>query len=175
MTGLRIRPMTAGDSDEVAAMRVRGWRHAYRGLMPQTYLDGMDVAAEAERQRARLAAGDGSVVNLVAEAEDGTLAGWAAYGPYRDGEVRTGDGELYALYLPPERIGQGVGRTLLTEVTARCTVAGHPRMLLWVLKENARARRFYEAAGFAPDGAEEPFEVAGAVVPEVRYVRPLTG
>lgn len=175
MTGLRIRPMTAGDSDEVAAVRVRGWRHAYRGLMPQAYLDGMDVAAEADRQRARLATGDGSVVNLVAEAEDGTLAGWAAYGPYRDGEVRTGDGELYALYLPPERIGQGVGRTLLTEVTTRCTAAGHPRMLLWVLKENARARRFYEAAGFTPDGTEEPFEVAGTAVPEVRYARALTG
>lgn len=81
MTGLRIRPMTAGDSDEVAAMRVRGWRHAYRGLMPQAYLDGMDVAAEAERQRARLAAGDGSVVNLVAETEDGTLAGGPRTGP----------------------------------------------------------------------------------------------
>ncbi|MGX1090242.1 ribosomal protein S18 acetylase RimI-like enzyme [Streptomyces albogriseolus] len=172
---VRIRPMTADDSDEVAAMRVRGWRHAYRGMIPQAYLDAMDVAAEAGKQRARLAAGDGSVVNLVAEAADGTLAGWAAYGPYRDGEVRTGDGELYALYLPPERIGQGVGLALLTEVTGRCAAAGLPRMFLWVLKENARARRFYEAAGFAADGAEEPFEVAGAVVPEVRYVRALTG
>lgn len=101
--------MTADDSDEVAAMRVRGWQHAYRGMIPQAYLDAMDVAAEAGKQRARLAAGLGSVVNLVAEAADGTLAGWAAYGPYRDGEVRTGDGELYALYLPPERIGQGWG------------------------------------------------------------------
>ncbi len=173
--GLRIRPMTADDSAEVGAMRVRGWRHAYRGMVPQGYLDGMDVAAEAERQRARLAAGDGSVVNLVAETEDGVLAGWAAYGPYRDGEVRTGDGELYALYLPPERIGQGVGRALLTEVTGRCAAAGRPRMFLWVLKENARARRFYEAAGFTPDGAEEPFEVGGVAVPEVRYVRALTG
>ncbi|MFH9174229.1 GNAT family N-acetyltransferase [Streptomyces albogriseolus] len=172
---VRIRPMTADDSDEVAAMRVRGWRHAYRGMIPQAYLDAMDVAAEAGKQRARLAAGDGSVVNLVAEAADGTLAGWAAYGPYRDGEVRTGDGELYALYLPPERIGQGVGRALLTEVTGRCAAAGLPRVFLWVLERNARARRFYEAAGFTADGAEEPFEVAGVEVPEVRYVRTLTG
>ncbi|NUL25824.1 hypothetical protein HRW17_26205, partial [Streptomyces lunaelactis] len=46
-------------------------------------------------------------------------------------------------------------------------------MLLWVLKENDRARRFYEKAGFAPDGAEEPFEVDGVAVPEVRYARAL--
>ncbi|MFD8250941.1 GNAT family N-acetyltransferase [Streptomyces werraensis] len=173
--GLRIRPMTADDSAGVAAIRVRGWQYAYRGMIPQAYLDAMDVAAEAEKQRARLAAGDGSVVNLVAEAADGALAGWAAYGPYREGEVRTRDGELYALYLPPERIGQGVGRALLTEVTGRCAAAGLPRMFLWVLKENARARRFYETAGLTPDGAEEPFEVGGAAVPEVRYVRALTG
>ncbi len=172
---VRIRPMTADDSDEVAAMRVRGWQHAYRGMIPQAYLDAMDVAAEAGKQRERLAAGDGSVVNLVAEEADGTLAGWAAYGPYRDGEVRTGDGELYALYLPPERIGQGVGRALLTEVTDRCAAAGLPRVFLWVLEQNTRARRFYEAAGFTADGAREPFEVAGTEVPEVRYARTLTG
>ncbi|MCO4694346.1 GNAT family N-acetyltransferase [Streptomyces sp. RO-S4] len=173
MTGPRIRPMTADDCAGVAGIRVAGWRYAYRGLVPQAYLDGMDVAEEAGRQRARLAAGDGSVVDLVAEAEDGTLAGWAAYGPYRDGDVRTEDGELYALYVPPERIGQGLGRTLLTEVTGRCAAAGHRRVFLWVLRDNARARRFYTAAGYTADGTEEHFELAGIQVPEVRYVREL--
>jgi RimJ/RimL family protein N-acetyltransferase len=42
-----------------------------------------------------------------------------------------------------------------------------------VLKENVRARRFYERAGFRPDDAEEPFEVEGVAVPEVRYARGL--
>jgi RimJ/RimL family protein N-acetyltransferase len=47
-------------------------------------------------------------------------------------------------------------------------------MLLWVLKGNTRARRFYERQGFAADGAEEPFEVDGVPVPEVRYTKALT-
>ncbi|MEQ8148147.1 GNAT family N-acetyltransferase [Streptomyces sp. OP7] len=173
MTGPRIRPMTADDCAGVAGIRVAGWRYAYRGLVPQAYLDGMDVGEQAEWQRARLAAGDGSVVDLVAEAEDGTLVGWATYGPYRDGDVRTEDGELYALYVSPERIGQGLGRTLLTEVTGRCAAAGHRRVFLWVLRDNARARRFYTAAGYTSDGAEEHFQLAGIPVPEVRYVREL--
>lgn len=42
-----------------------------------------------------------------------------------------------------------------------------------MLKENDRARRFYERAGFRADGAEEPFEVDGVAVPEVRYTRTL--
>lgn len=175
MSGYVLRPMTPADCDGVAEIRIGGWRHAYRGLMPQSYLDGLDIVADAERHRTRLLRGDGSVVNLVAETDGGALAGWAAFGPYRDGGTRTADAELYALYLPPERIGQGVGRALLTEAVRRGTAAGHARMYLWVLKHNTRARRFYERAGFGADGAEEPFEVDGVEVPEVRYARRLTG
>lgn len=80
---------------------------------------------------------------------------------------------MYALYVHPDQMGQGVGRALLTESVARCSAAGHGRLLLWVLKENDRARRFYERAGFRADGAEEPFEVDGVAVPEVRYTRTL--
>ncbi|MEU1400844.1 GNAT family N-acetyltransferase [Streptomyces sp. NPDC005728] len=162
-----IRPMTLADCDRVSEIRIRGWQHAYRGLMPQPYLDALSVAQDAEKRRARFARGNGSVVNLVAE-RDGEIAGWAAYGPYRDGEVRTADAELYALYLDPAHIGSGIGRALLAESVERCS--RYPRMFLWVLKENAGARRFYEGAGFRPDGAEEPFDVDGVAVPEVRYV-----
>ncbi|MEU9911120.1 GNAT family N-acetyltransferase [Streptomyces sp. NPDC051001] len=164
--------MTLADCDRVAEIRVRGWQSAYRGLMPQRYLDALSVREDAERRRERLRRSDGSVVNLVAE-QDGELFGWAAHGPYREGEVRTGDAELYAIYVDPGRYGAGIGHALLQESVRRCTAAGHDRMYLWVLKGNVRARAFYERAGFWPDGAEEPFEVDGVPVPEVRYTRGL--
>ncbi|WP_208036863.1 GNAT family N-acetyltransferase [Streptomyces cyanogenus] len=164
--------MTLADCDRVAEIRVRGWQHAYRGLAPQAYLDGLSVAADAERRRAGFSQGTASVVNLVAE-RDGTVLGWAAYGPYRDGGAHTGDAELYAIYVDPAHLGAGIGRALLAASLGRCPATA--RMLLWVLKENAPARRFYERAGFRPDGAEEPFEVDGVSVPEVRYVRAPAG
>ncbi|MEW2614642.1 GNAT family N-acetyltransferase [Streptomyces sp. NPDC047880] len=170
---LRIREMALADCDRVAEIRVGGWRSAYRGLIPQSYLDGLSVGADAERRRAYLAQADGSVVNLVAEDAGGELVGWACHGPYREGEILTGDAELYAIYVHPDQLGRGVGRALLTESVARCSAVGHGRLLLWVLKENDRARRFYERAGFRADGAEEPFEVDGVAVPEVRYARSL--
>lgn len=114
-------------------------------------------------------------MNLVAEDEGGEVVGWACHGPYRDGEARTADAELYALYVDAARFGAGIGRALAGESVRRCRAAGHARMLLWVLKGNVRARRFYDRAGFRPDGAEEPFEVDGVAVPEVRYARPLQG
>ncbi|MFF4048245.1 GNAT family N-acetyltransferase [Streptomyces chartreusis] len=169
---IRIRPMTSADCDRVAEIRIGGWRSAYQGLIPQSYLDALDVAQDAERRRGYFAQGDASVLDLVAE-RDGEIVGWACHGPYRDGEMRTEDVELYAIYVDPGRYGTGIGHALLQESVRRCTAAGHPRMLLWVLKDNARARRFYERAGCHADGAEEPFEVEGVEVPEVRYAREL--
>ncbi|MGW1808988.1 N-acetyltransferase family protein [Streptomyces sp. NPDC002078] len=167
-----VRLMSLADCDRVSEIRIHGWQHAYQGIMPQSYLDGLSIAADAERRRAWLAQGDGSVVNLVAE-RAGKVLGWAAYGPYRDGEVRTGDAELYAIYVDPAHLGAGVGRALLAEAVERCS--SYPRMYLWVVRENTSARRFYERAAFRPDGAEEPFEAGGVSVPEVRYVRELSG
>ncbi|MEU3485712.1 GNAT family N-acetyltransferase [Streptomyces massasporeus] len=173
MRSPRVREMTLADCEGVAEVRVGGWRSAYRGLIPQSYLDRLSVEEDAEWRRTHLAQADGSVVNLVAEDTGGEIVGWACHGPYRDGEVRTEDAELYAIYVHPDQVGRGVGRALLAESVARCSAAGHGRLLLWVLKENDRARRFYERAGFRADGAEEPFEVDGVAVPEVRYTRPL--
>jgi RimJ/RimL family protein N-acetyltransferase len=41
--------------------------------------------------------------------------------------------------------------------------------ILWVHADNGRARRFYEAAGWRPDGAERDEEAFGEVVKELRY------
>lgn len=173
MTGLTVRPMAPADCDRVSEIRIRGWQHAYRGMMPQSYLDGLSVARDAEWRRSHFSPRptDG-VVNLIAE-RDGEIVGWAAHGPYRDGEVRTEDAELYAIYVDTAHLGSGVGRALLERSVRQCLV--QPRMFLWVLKENTRARRFYERAGFRADGAEEPFEVEGIDVPEVRYVKEPLG
>ncbi|EFL35951.1 acetyltransferase [Streptomyces viridochromogenes DSM 40736] len=173
VSGLRVREMTLADCARVAEIRIRGWQSAYRGLIPQTYLDGLSVREDAERRRTYFTQAGGDVVDLVAEGTGGEIVGWACHGPYREGEDRTEDVELYAIYVHPGHVGCGVGQALLSESVARCSAAGHDRMLLWVLKENGRARRFYERAGFHADGAEEPFEVAGVTVPEVRYARTL--
>ncbi|MEU0947936.1 GNAT family N-acetyltransferase [Streptomyces canus] len=170
---LLIREMTLADCDRVSEIRIRGWQSAYRGLMPQPFLDALSVKEDAERRRARFGRGGGSVVDLVVE-RDGDILGWACHGPYRDGEQRTEDAELYAIYVDARRFGSGLGRALLQESVRRCTRAGHPRMLLWVVKGNTRARRFYERRGFFADGAEEPYEVDGVPVPEVRYVKDLS-
>ncbi|WP_342786840.1 GNAT family N-acetyltransferase [Streptomyces qinzhouensis] len=167
-----IRVMTDDDCAAVAEVRVRSWQYAYAGLVPQPYLDSMDVEQATDRLRGHFTAGAGTVTHLVAE-RNGAVVGWGCAGPGRDPDAAPGEAELYALYALPAHLSTGVGRALLAELVAGAEAAGHRAMRLWVLKGNARARRFYERAGFLPDGCEEPFEVGGAEVPEVRYARGL--
>ncbi|MFI6729080.1 GNAT family N-acetyltransferase [Streptomyces sp. R-74717] len=167
-----VRDMSVDDCEAVARVRVRGWQAAYAGLMPQSHLDAMHIAEDTERRRGFFAEGN-QVVNVVAERAGLGVIGWACYGPYRENGRRPARGELYAIYVLPEQIGTGAGRALMAQMLTRATADGFPDLALWVLKENAPARRFYERSGFLPDGAEEPFEVDGVLVPEVRYVRAL--
>ncbi len=80
--------------------------------------------------------------------------------------------ELYALYVRPAWWSTGTGRALMERVLARTGAAGYQSVTLWVLRDNERARRFYERAGFAPDGATNVLAGLGDIL-EVRYRRPL--
>ncbi len=101
------------------------------------------------------------------------VVGWAAFGPYRGEPDGTADGELYALYLRPEWAGRGIGRALMSEVVRQAAAQGRERLLLWVLADNTRARRFYAAAGFTPDGTEATDTFDGVPLRELRYARDL--
>lgn len=47
------------------------------------------------------------------------------------------------LYVHPELVGQGIGKTLLTQAKSKT-----PKLELWCFEDNLRARTFYEAQGF---------------------------
>jgi ribosomal protein S18 acetylase RimI-like enzyme len=84
----------------------------------------------------------------------------------RAGEV----GELYALYVTPAWWSAGAGRALMGSVLSALAAGGYRRVVLWVLADNARARRFYERAGFAADGGTNILTGLSGVL-EVRYSR----
>jgi RimJ/RimL family protein N-acetyltransferase len=75
--------------------------------------------------------------------------------------------------LAPEAWGRGLGRTLLEAATTKLRDSGYREAVLWVLDGNARARRFYEAAGWSADGTAKREDMGGTLVTEVRYRREL--
>ncbi|MEV4638451.1 GNAT family N-acetyltransferase [Actinoplanes sp. NPDC049548] len=159
---LEIRPQTDADIDEVAALHLRTWQVGYAGILPADYLAGLEHEEFARRRKYG--------TTLVA-IDDDTIAGFAAVGPDRDD---AGHGELYALYVAPERWNTGAGRALI-EAAGKELAGAYPDLRLWVLEENHRARRFYERAGLRATGERELWRPHGMSVdlPEVRYAKPL--
>jgi GNAT superfamily N-acetyltransferase len=168
----RTLPDAPEDIVSIAEIRIRSWQAAYRGIVPQEFLDALQLADEVAR-RLRNPRPPASQRNYLAE-RDGRPVGWAAIGPYREGDGVPSPGpragEIYALYVHPDEWGGGVGRALMERMLRELRVTGHRPLLLWVLTDNARARAFYERMGFEADGAEHWFDVSGTRLPEIRYV-----
>lgn len=168
--GMLLRVATPGDELAVAEVHVRSWQSAYRGLMPNTFLDALRPEDRAARY-AFAAQGADQPVTVVA-VEDARVLGFASVGPARDAD-RPADGELYALYVDPERVSHGIGRALLADARERLARRGHPAANLWVLEGNARAQHFYQTDGWVPDGARRVEDVYGITSEVVRFHRAL--
>jgi ribosomal protein S18 acetylase RimI-like enzyme len=162
-----IRSAKPDDAARLGTIHVLAWQAAYRGMMPDAYLDGLDPADRAAMWTRTMAAPPaGTHLDVVLDA-DRRVAGFAASGPARDGTPATG--ELYAINLDPASWGRGLGGALVRHVTTRLAADGFPTAVLWVVTENARARALYDRLGWAPDGAARTADVLGATVDEVRY------
>jgi ribosomal protein S18 acetylase RimI-like enzyme len=156
-----VRPGRAADADAIARVLVAGWRAGYRGLVPDEVLARLDVEERAARWRELIP--DTTV--LVAEHE-GTLAGVAALAiPARELDDPA-VGEITVLYVDPASWRRGVGRALADAAAAELRDAGCDVAVLWVFEANERARAFYAAFGFTPDGARRRETMTG--LPEVR-------
>ena len=194
---IEIRPASADDEPSITQIRRETWLAAYAQIIDPELIeqvtaprDGASAAPPPER------------TSLVAEARpaaavaDARVVGYASYGPergvaaaaavgsggsggpgakpggYTPAGLAAETGELYALYVAPAHWSTGAGRALTDAALDGLRAAGYRRVVLWTLTENARARRFYDKAGFAPDGATNVLAGLGDVE-ELRYVRDL--
>ncbi|MGZ4541139.1 MAG: N-acetyltransferase family protein [Blastococcus sp.] len=171
---MRIRPATIDDAHALAAVHIASCQGAYRGLLPDDYLDGLRVDRWQARWEQSLTANAWPVRGaLLAESGGGETVGFVDLVPSRDGDAAAATGEVTSLYVVPEHWGAGIGRALMTGAVDRLREAGFAQATLWVLRDNTRARRFYELAGWATDGTQKDAVVAGVPVTEIRYRRGL--
>jgi len=75
------------------------------------------------------------------------------------------------IYVDPDAFGCGIGLSLFDMAVSNIITQRFRRAVLWVLDTNERARRFYEAAGWRPDGATKTEDRPGGSLHEVRYTR----
>ena len=134
------------------------WHEVDSGMVSQDYLDKLTL------ERCTEWAFRWTEGIWVAKLDERVI-GFGCFGDR--GEEAPGVGEVFALYVLPEYHGTGVAQLLMK--TGLEQLADYPKVCLWVLKENARAIRFYQKCGFRFDGTEEVSKNIGAV--EVRMVR----
>ena len=161
---MEIRKLRPSD-DLFAVSRVyeESWREAYRGLLPQEYLDSIPLVKWVPYLEQ---AGRESLLLLEGEKIVGTASCCASRTP-----ELAGWGEIVSLYLLPEYWGKGYGKLLFSAAVEQLETMGYRNTFLWVLEGNQRARAFYERMGFHPDGAYTDAEIGGISVRELRYRR----
>jgi L-amino acid N-acyltransferase YncA len=165
-----VRPATSADSGAIGLVHVRSWQSAYRGKVPQDYLDGLDPAYRAQVWEHILEQRQSRGGVLVAMAESGGITGFASFGPSRDSDTDPRvTGEVSAIYAAPHAWGTGTGRALMSSVVTELGRLGYADAILWVLDANDRARRFYALAGWEEDGACKTDGARGFDITEVRY------
>lgn len=143
---MRVREATRADAAAIARLHLENWRAAYRGIVPDDLLDAITEESRRQHWDRVLAQRDGTEFVYVAEDDDGRLLGIASGGPEVGGDPHY-HGELYVLHVRPDAQGRGVGRALMRAVARRLAAADITTLLVWMLRENHPARRFYAALG----------------------------
>lgn len=181
-----VRAARPDDADAVAAAHIEGWRVGYRGLFPDEFLDDPRFADERlERWRQWTwdsLPGSSMLVGVL----DDRVVGFAHLGPERDStDPHTGAGadgsvgEVSGFYLHPSAWGTGTASALMARSVEHLVTDGFASAVLWVLRDNPRARAFYAKAGWAPTGRELMWQGPAMGTPppapaaEVQYARAL--
>jgi ribosomal protein S18 acetylase RimI-like enzyme len=172
-TRTTVRRATPADARAIAEVTVASWQAAYHGILPAPFLAALSVEARQKAWHEMLSRDEGGRTPAWVAEDSGSVGGFIGCGPPRDADVLAPAGEVYAIYVRPERWRSGLGRSLLDAATTYFQTAGARAMVLWVLEANARARAFYEAMGWHPDGGRREFEMGGAGTTELRYRRGL--
>ena len=149
-----IKDMTEAEMDGKAYVHWKSWQESYRGLVNDDYLNEHITLERC--QTIAHSWPENTVVAMV----DGKVVGFTCWCPCRDVD-RENTGEVQALYVLEAYQRQRIGYTLMQEALRR--LEQYPAVVLWVLKENKKAIRFYEKVGFCVDGTEQTLKMGSPV------------
>ncbi|CAH2791373.1 MAG: GCN5-related N-acetyltransferase [uncultured Paraburkholderia sp.] len=163
---LSLRPATVADAALIASIHSTSWRATYRGLLPDTFLDGEVTEERAAYWEARMSApGSERRMVLIAVLGDEPIGfvcverqPESAWGVLLD--------NLHAL---PGYQGIGAGRLLMRAAEDWARVQGETQLYLYVLEGNVPAIGFYERQGWQFVGAE-PDRMGGVDITALRHV-----
>jgi GNAT superfamily N-acetyltransferase len=133
-------------------------------LLAEEFLTSLSQLGYTERWERVI--GDGATLVVVAE-EAGEVVGFASGGRERAGEIGYA-GELYAIYLLDGAQRRGLGRELFRAIVDGLRGMELSDLIVWVLRDNHRARGFYERLG-GVYVRSQPITIGPSTLEEVSY------
>lgn len=162
----QIRKAVPGDEAAIAKVHIESWQEAYKGLIPQDYLDKLPAELENRIKMWTSILANPQRWAWVAEGSQG-IAGFVLFGPPRDPN-REGFIELGAIYLLASEKGRGIGFSLLSAGFNKMKDLGYKKAYCWVLENNPTIK-FYERSGALFSGQTKDDEIGGKKFKEMAY------
>lgn len=171
MDNINVRPAQLKDAPGIAKVHVKTWQCAYKGQIPDAYLDSLSVEKRTESWQYILSNPESkdNSKTFVALIDD-EIVGFCCVSHCRDDDMPSSTGELSSIYVDQDHMGKGVGTTLWEEGLSYLKEAGYKKTTLWVLTSNEKTRKWYENKGWKVEGktkvdARDEFELH-----EIRYI-----
>ena len=164
---MTIRTATLKDIKDIATIHVTAWQVAYKGLIPQSYLDNLSIAKREQNWSNIL---NNSKTQTIVQEINSNVVGFANFGNTRDEDKNSNvTGEITSIYLNPKHWRKGLGTEIFQFILSEMKNQEFIEVTLWVLDTNQTACSFYQKMGLKPDGAtkidiRENFELK-----EIRY------
>ena len=160
---MEIRYICKTDSrKEISRIYEESWKCAYKGIIPQSYLDSIPEGRWAEKL-------DNPEWNTLVCTVDGKIIGTSSFCKSRFRQYE-GFGEIISIYFLPEYIGKGYGAKLLEYAVSELEKLGYNKIFLWVLEDNTRAVNFYERFGFIRTTDILNDNIGGKSLNEICYI-----
>lgn len=163
MNYMKIRNAVPEDYMSLGYVYCYAWKDGYKNIMPEKFLDSLTVENSAPKPDRIISSN-----NFVIE-ENGKIIGVTGFGESRDKDLEN-MGELMTIYVLSEFWGKEVSNQLFAATYSELKKRGYKGFYLWVLKENYRARRFYEKMGMQLTDEERVIAISGKKLVESKYV-----
>lgn len=139
-----IRKVREEDIPSIVDIQINGWKTAYKGIIKDNILNSMNRDERIEKRKKDYKENGFIVAELNKE-----VVGFCRYIDSNQftPEILDIDCELLALYVKLELKCSGIGTKLFQFVINECKMKNKTKMILWCLKDNEPAKKFYKKMG----------------------------
>lgn len=161
--GITIRRALPEDAYDYTICHISIWQSAYKGIVPDSYLENMSAETEQRADRYRKALAEPGDCDYFCVINAKRMVGFII--------IEKNLAEIWAIYLIEELWGKGYGKEMLDFAVNELKLMEPKEIFLWVFEQNNRARRFYERNNFSFSGTKREVDRYGGVpLVQLKYV-----